>query len=102
MRINQFLALATGISRRAADRAIASGQVTVNGQPAQLGQTISQDAKIVFANQNLDFAKVAAQTHLTTIMLNKPIGYVVSRQGQGSKTIYDLLPPEYHRLKPIG
>jgi 23S rRNA pseudouridine2605 synthase len=35
-------------------------------------------------------------------MLNKPTGYVVSRDGQGSLTIYDLLPPELHSLKPIG
>src|SRR5690606_28032606 len=41
-------------------------------------------------------------TGTVTIMLNKPVGYVVSRAGQGSRTIYDLLPPEYHHLKPIG
>jgi 23S rRNA pseudouridine2605 synthase len=27
---------------------------------------------------------------------------VVSRDGQGSKTIYDLLPPDFHHLKPVG
>ena len=37
-----------------------------------------------------------------TIMLNKPVGYVCSREGQGSKTIYELLPEKYHTLKPIG
>lgn len=28
--------------------------------------------------------------------------YVCSRDGQGGKTIYDLLPPELHHLKPVG
>ena len=35
-------------------------------------------------------------------MLNKPAGYVCSRRGQGSQTVYDLLPPELHQLKPVG
>lgn len=35
-------------------------------------------------------------------MFNKPPGYVVGRDGQGSETIYDLLPPEYQQLNPIG
>jgi 23S rRNA pseudouridine2605 synthase len=35
-------------------------------------------------------------------MLNKPAGYVVSRDGQGSDTVYDLLPFGYDRLKPVG
>jgi 23S rRNA pseudouridine2605 synthase len=34
--------------------------------------------------------------------LHKPRGYVVSRQGQGSDTIYDLLPPHYRYLNPVG
>jgi pseudouridine synthase len=35
-------------------------------------------------------------------MINKPAGYVCSRQGQGSRTIYELLPSQYHGLKPVG
>jgi 23S rRNA pseudouridine2605 synthase len=35
-------------------------------------------------------------------MLNKPAGYIVSRDGQGGKTIYDLLPSEYQSLQPVG
>jgi 23S rRNA pseudouridine2605 synthase len=35
-------------------------------------------------------------------MMNKPVGYVVSRNGQGSPTIYSLLPLQYHKLKPVG
>lgn len=96
MRINKFVALASGLSRRAADTAIAEGRVMVDGRPPQIGQDIdgqqvTLDGKIV---------RISAESQ--TIMLNKPVGYVVSRNGQGSKTVYDLLPPSLHHLKPIG
>jgi 23S rRNA pseudouridine2605 synthase len=35
-------------------------------------------------------------------MLNKPVGYVCSRDGQGSQTVYDLLPSGLHSLKSVG
>jgi pseudouridine synthase len=37
------------------------------------------------------------------LSLNKPIGYVSSRRQQGDNpTLYELLPAEYHTLKPVG
>lgn len=97
MRINAFVARASGLSRRAADKAIADGQVLVNGKPARIGaQATGQD--IV----TLDGRPLKLPNQTTTIMLNKPAGYVCSRNGQGSATIYDLLPPEYRDLKPVG
>ena len=97
MRLNKFLASGTDLSRRKADEAIAAGRVTVNGQPAEQGMEIS-NADMV----KLDGTAVTAAVKATTIMLNKPPGYVVSRDGQGSETIYELLPPEYQHLNPIG
>jgi len=97
IRINRFIAQSTGLSRRAADSAIAEGRVTVNGHAPQTGQTISTTDVVT-----LDSKPVQATKTVTTILLNKPVGYVVSRDGQGSKTVYDLLPAELHTLKPIG
>ncbi len=97
MRLNQFLARFTGISRRAADAAITAQRVKVNDRPAQLGQNVSPNDKVTLDDQLIN------QTLETfTIMLNKPVGYVCSREGQGGKTIYDLLPEQYHPLKPVG
>jgi len=97
MRLNKFIALATGMGRRPADAAISAGRVQVDGLPASTGQQVTD------ANQvSLDSKPLALQSSTMTIMLNKPVGYVVSRQGQGSKTVYDLLPPEYQHLKPVG
>jgi len=97
MRLNKYLAAGSSLSRRKADEAIAMGQVTINGQPAKQGQDV-QTGDIV----RLDGHLIKPLASIITIMLNKPRGYVVSRDGQGSKTIYDLLPPEYQQLNPVG
>jgi 23S rRNA pseudouridine2605 synthase len=97
MRINKFVALASGLSRRAADAAVTQGRIQVNGAAAQAGQNVTSEDHVTLDGQPLHAPAVTQ-----TVMLNKPVGYVVSRNGQGSRTIYDLLPPELHQLKPIG
>ncbi len=97
MRLNKFIASATGLSRRAADRAIEDGRVAVNGELPKKGVQIG-DEDIV----SLDGSVLSTVSSVLTIMLNKPVGYVCSRDGQGNKTVYDLLPPEFHALKPVG
>lgn len=97
MRINKFIAGASDLSRRKADQAIIDGRVKINNKVAQLGDTVTL-ADIV----SLDEQTLAQPEKKLVIMLNKPTGYVCSRDGQGSQTIYDLLPTEYRRLKPIG
>ena len=97
MRINQYIATASGMSRRAADRAITAGQVYVNDQIATVGQLVEKTDII-----KLDGIELALPKQTTTIIMNKPTGYVCSRDGQGSKTIYDLLPSEFHNLKSVG
>jgi 23S rRNA pseudouridine2605 synthase len=97
MRLNQFIARATGMSRRAADAAISQQRVKINGQIARLGQPTEKDDTIT-----LDGVRLSAITETQTIMLNKPIGYVVSRNAQGGRSVYELLDPELYDLKPIG
>lgn len=97
MRINKFVAQATGLSRRKADELIASGEITVNGSQADPGYNVSPSDTVKRGRQELKPVET-----VTTIMLNKPVGYVCSRDGQGSKTVYDLLPKELHNLKPVG
>jgi 23S rRNA pseudouridine2605 synthase len=97
MRINKFIAAATGMSRRAADRAIEDGQVLVNNGQPTIGYEVQPGDLVTLEGHAL----VLPEKSLT-ILLNKPAEYVVSRDGQGSRTIYDLLPDEYHHLKPVG
>lgn len=97
MRINKFVASASGLSRRAADTAISEGRVMLNGSLPKLGQSVEPGDSLT-----LDGKLLNQPVKTATIMLNKPIGYVASRDGQGSKTVYDLLSAEYKSLKPVG
>lgn len=98
IRLNKFLALHAGISRREADELIAEGRVTVNGKTAIIGGRV-QSGDSIAINGNI----VNAETALQYIMLHKPEGYVCSRRRQGdSPTIYELLPDELHQLKTVG
>lgn len=97
MRVNKYVALATGLSRRAADRAIEEGRVTIDQRLATPGSTVLRGAAVTLDGQSIE-----TPTETVTIMLNKPFGYICSRDGQGGETVYDLLPAEYHQLKSVG
>lgn len=97
MRINKYVASGSGLSRRAADQAIAEGRVLVNGQSPVAGQQIAAGDSVT-----LDGHAVRPPADTLTLIFNKPAGYVVSRNGQGSDTIYDILPLEAQQLQPVG
>lgn len=97
-RLNKHLALQLGVSRREADTFIEQGRVKVNGKVATLGGRFSS-ADII----TLDDTPLQATATHTYLLFNKPAGYVCSRRAQGDNpTIYELLPSEYHTLKPVG
>ncbi len=68
----------------------------------------SPSDKTVFAGYNSPWERGILRKSSTpnvkyqTILLNKPVGYVCSRNGQGNQTIYNLLPANLHHLKPVG
>lgn len=98
MRINQYIAAASHLSRRAADTAIAQRRVRLNGQIASLGQTVPTGARI-----ELDGRVLTPTANYTYLMLHKPTGYISSRTQQGNTpTLYSLLPNEHHRLRIAG
>jgi pseudouridine synthase len=84
------------MSRRAADEAIVAGRTSVNGRLAQVGESVTDSDVIALDGQNLVLPSAR------TIVLNKPVGYVCSRSGQGAPTIYELLPSELTPLKSVG
>ena len=98
-RLNKYLALQLGISRREADILIDSGTVTINGEPISLGARVIEGDKVVIAGKAIKEQKIA----YVYLAFNKPVGYVCSRRAQGDNpTIYDLIPHQYHVLKPVG
>ncbi|MCL2371728.1 pseudouridine synthase [Candidatus Saccharibacteria bacterium] len=86
-----------GISRRAADDLIAAGKVKVDSEVAVLGARIKDDSMVEVKGKPVE--RIAKKTY---IMLNKPVGYASSRRAQNGKTLYELLPKEYHALKTVG
>lgn len=100
MRLNKFIAHATGVARREADEAILNGRVSVNGKVANIGQDVDGQSDII----KLDDKQITLPATTTVIMLNKPIGYVCSRNAQAkdAKTVYELLPSDLRQLKTIG
>ena len=99
MRLNKYLAHATGISRREADDLIEQGRVSVNGRAVELGSQIAETDLLAIDGKPV----TNATPTYTYLLLNKPVGYLCSRKSQGGDpTIYQLLPPMYHLLKPVG
>jgi 23S rRNA pseudouridine2605 synthase len=98
MRINKYIAENSELSRRKADEAIKNGRVKINGNLARLGDTVSSNDELTIDG---NIVKVENKK-IVTILLNKPVGYVCSKDGQGSKTVYDLLPEEYKELNIAG
>lgn len=98
LRLNKYLALQLGVSRREADNIIDAKRVTINGRATTLGARFTEGDKIAVDGKELG-GKVAYQY----IALNKPSGYVCSRaQQDANPTIYELLPPSLHHLKTVG
>jgi pseudouridine synthase len=98
IRLNKYLALHLGFSRREADEYIERGYVKVNGIVIDLGARIAEDDEVTVRGE-----RVTPTTAFEYLALNKPAGYVCSRRSQGDlPTIYELLPAKYHHLKTVG
>lgn len=98
-RLNKYLALQLGISRREADVLIDTETVTINQKIAPLGARFHDGDIISVAGVPIK----QKREPFIYLAFNKPINYVCSRKNQGSTpTIYQLIPPKYHQLKPVG
>lgn len=100
LRLNKFLALAGIASRRGADRLIAQGRVSINGEIVEnLGVQVDEDKDKVF----VDGKRVKPKKRQIYLMLNKPPGYLVTAQDPFQRpTIMELLPPMKTRIFPVG
>lgn len=96
MRVHRALAQAGVASRRAAEKLVAEGRVTVNGAVATVGQVVT-DRDVVA----VDGRPIAAEP-VRTYMLNKALGVVsTASDPQGRPTVLDGMPDDV-RLYPIG
>lgn len=78
IRLNKYLANKGYCSRREADAWVEKGWVTINGQPAQMGQRVT-DSDLVHVEQNAQ----QQQASKVTVLIHKPIGYVSGQAEDG-------------------
>jgi len=89
MRLQRALARSGVTSRRAADTLVAEGRVTVNGEPATVGQVVDP-ARDTIA---VDGQAIAAVAPREWLVLHKPPGVLTTRADpEGRPTVFDLVP----------
>ena len=98
LKLNKYIAQCGVCSRRKADELILSGVVFVNGKKVEnLGEIVTSKDKVV-VDGNL-----IKPDNFVYIRFYKPAGYITSLNDEkGRKTIYDILPDEVKKLKPVG
>jgi len=97
-RLQKVLAAAGIASRRASEELIRDGRVTVNGEPATLGQKVDPSADRV----EVDGERVIVDDTRHYVMLNKPAGVVSTVDDpEGRPTVMDLINLPV-RLFPVG
>ena len=99
MRLQVYLAHAGVASRRAAEKLIAQGRITVNGRKVTVpGEKVMPGDKVCFDGED-----VKKESSLLYLVLNKPPLYISSSYDpQGRPLALDLLPPCPQRLYNIG
>ena len=98
MRINKYIAQSGFCSRRKADEYVLAGRVKVNGEiVTMLGFEIRVKDKVTIDD------KILRADKLEYFKFYKPTGYITTKSDEKNrKTIYDVLPKEYHHLNPVG
>ena len=100
VRLQKFLANSGICSRRAAEKLIVDGKISVNGiVVTELGTKVQPEKDIIEYNGK----KVNVQEKRVYILLNKPIGYVTTVKEQfGRPTVMDLIKDVGVNVVPVG
>jgi 23S rRNA pseudouridine2605 synthase len=92
-RLQKLLAAAGHGSRREIEQWIRAGRVTVDGQPATLGQRSQVAADIRLDGRRLELIG-AEQAVREVLLYHKPLGEMTTRADpQGRPTVFERLPP---------
>jgi 23S rRNA pseudouridine2604 synthase len=86
IRLSKVMAERGLASRREADEWIEAGWVSVNGQPAVLGQRVAPDAAI-----EIDPLARQQQAQRVTVLLHKPMGFVSGQAEDGYQPAFVLV-----------
>ena len=99
-RLQKILSQAGIASRRAAEKLIAEGRVSVNGTTVR---TMGTKADLSVDDIRVDGRRLKGPERLRYILLNKPAGYVTTRSDpQRRPTVIDLLRGLREYVYPVG
>ena len=100
LRLQKFIADSGLMSRRAAEKEIELGNVSVNGHVAEIGMKIdTKRDTVTFRGKKIVYEK----REYVYIMMNKPRGYLSSTtDDRGRKCVLDLVEGVDARLYPVG
>ncbi len=98
-RLQKILSAAGVASRRAAEKMIEEGRVTVNGETATLGMSADPATDTIL----VDGKKIHIAAHRRYIVLNKPKGYLTTMKDDRDRpTVAELVQDAGTRLYPVG
>lgn len=100
IRLNRYIARSGVCSRRKADDLIAEGRVKVNGEPAEIGQSVYEDDEVEVGGR-----VISPRPHVY-ILLNKPDDTITTVQDERDRTtvmdLVDVPEQEKSALFPVG
>lgn len=101
VRLQKIFTDAGIMSRRAAEKEISDGKVSVNGKTASVGDKADpQRDVIMYGGKRVMPQKSRNHTY---IMLNKPMGYVTTMSDEkGRKSVSELVSDVGRRVYPVG
>lgn len=104
IRLQKYFSDCGILSRRAAEKEIADGHVTVNGIVAVRGQKVDPETdEILWNRRRIRQPLVGGVRKYTYILLHKPVGYVTTMSDErGRPTIAELLRGVPGRVYPVG
>lgn len=99
MRLQKILSAHAVASRRAAEKMIEDGRVTVNGRVACLGDSADPELDTIL----IDGKPLPQRDSVVCLMLNKPRGYITTLSDEkGRKTAASLVEGCGCRVYPVG
>ncbi|MBS0200976.1 MAG: pseudouridine synthase [Proteobacteria bacterium] len=102
MRLNKYISDAGLCSRREADRLIAAGRVSVNGERGRVAQELAEGDEVRVDGEKLAMRSAASgKRRHVYIVLNKPVGVTSTTEPGVKGNIVDFVDHE-QRIFPIG
>ncbi len=101
IRLQKYISECGVMSRRAAEKEILAGNITVNGEAVELGRTIDERRdKVMYNGKPVVREKRERKVY---IMLNKPKGYVTTMSDErGRRCVASLVEDVGCRVYPVG